>query len=115
MGQPPVRTSLYVRFLNKSIRRATPFVVILYYILYLYYSARVNKLATRPSGQGTDQVEESVDTGAERGDPIPSPYTESSPAGPEKEMDGALGVPGGQPDVSPSGPNNDNELPEPKV
>ena len=31
------------------------------------------------------------------------------------EKSGALGVSGGQPDVSPSGPGNNNELPEPKV
>ena len=71
---------------------------------------------TRPSGLGADQVEESVETtGAERGDPTPSSNTESSPFGFEREKDGALGVPGGQPDVSPSGPISNNELPEPKV
>ena len=83
----------------------------------MYSSARLNKLATRPSGQQLDQVEERRETGAERGDPIaPSdPTTVASPDGPEREMDGALGVPGGQPDVSPSGPISNNELPEPKV
>ena len=57
--------------------------------------------------------EESVESGDERG--APSPSSEPSPAGPEKEVDGALGVPGGQPDVSPSGPDNNNDTPEPKV
>ena len=57
--------------------------------------------------------EESVESGDERG--APSPSSEPSPAGPEKEVDGALGVPGGQPDVPPSGPNSNNSSPEPKV
>ena len=70
---------------------------------------------TRPSGLGADQVEESVETGAERGDPIPSSNTESSPSGLERKKDGALGVPGGPPDVPPSGPDNINSSPEPKV
>ena len=70
-------------------------------------------MAARPSGP-QDQVEKERETGAERGDPTPSSNTESSPPGSKKEMDGALGVPGGQPDVSPSGPVNNN-TPEPKV
>ena len=84
----------------------------MYYELYLYYSARVNKMAAMLSGQQEDQME-SAEPGSERG--APSPSSESSPAGPEKEMDGALGVPGGQPDVSPSGPNSNSSSPEPKV
>ena len=62
-------------------------------------------------------MEKERETGAERGDLIAlsDPTTVASPDGPEREMDGALGVPGGQPDVSPSGPGNNNELPEPKV
>ena len=98
-------------------------------------------MAARPSG---DQVEEERETGAERGDPItPSDLTTDTmgpvdvvgaqstaaaanpahnlstgshdPAEAEREKDGALGVSGGQPDVSPSGPSNNKELPEPKV
>ena len=98
-------------------------------------------MAVRPSG---DLVEEERKTGAERGDPItPSdPTTDimgpvdvagaqstAAAANParslstgsqglaeaEREKNGALGVSGGQPDVSPSGPGNNNELPEPKV
>ena len=98
-------------------------------------------MAVRPSG---DLVEEERKTGAERGDPItPSDLTTdimapvdvvgaqstAAAANPahnlstgsqdlaeaEREKDGALGVSGGQPDVSPSGPSSNNELPEPKV
>ena len=71
-------------------------------------------MAARLSGQQGDLVEkESVEPGSERG--APSPSSESSPAGPVQEKDGALGVAGGQPDVSPSGPNNSSSSPEPKV
>ena len=58
-----------------------------------------------------------MDLGSERGTPIHSSEPAiSSPSGDKQsEEDGALGVPGGQPDVSPSGPHNNNELPEPKV
>ena len=60
---------------------------------------------------------ESVEHGDERGAPSPSSEPASnSPSGDEQgEEDGALGVPGGQPDVSPSGPVNNNDTPEPKV
>ena len=54
-------------------------------------------------------------SGGERGVPVHNSHTESSPSGLEREKDGALGVSGGQPDVSPSGPISNNELPEPKV
>ena len=54
-------------------------------------------------------------SGGERGVPVHSSHTESSPYGLEREKDGALGVPGGQPDVPPSGPNSNNSSPEPKV
>ena len=68
----------------------------------------------RPTGLCVDQGgKESVEPGDERG--APSPSSEPSPAGPEKETDGALGVSGGQPDVPPSGPNTNNDTPEPKV
>ena len=59
-----------------------------------------------------------MDLGSERGTPIHSsePTRDNSLVEVEQgEEDGVLGVPGGQPDVSPSGPNNNNELPEPKV
>ena len=98
-------------------------------------------MVARPSG---NQVEEERKTGAERGDPItPSDLTTdimgpvdvagaqstAAAANParslstgsqglaeaKREKSGALGVSGGQPDVSPSGPNINNELPEPKV
>ena len=61
--------------------------------------------------------EEPGDLGSERGTPIHSSEPAiNSPSGDKQgEEDGALGVPGGQPDVSPSGPHNNNELPEPKV
>ena len=83
----------------------------------MHYSARVSKLTSRLTGQSVEQVgEESVDHGDERGALSPSSEpTINSPSGDEQgEEDGALGVPGGQPDVSPSGPN-DNNTPEPKV
>ena len=54
-------------------------------------------------------------SGGERGVPVHSSHTESSPYGLEREKDGALGVPGGQSDVPPSGPNTNNDTPEPKV
>ena len=83
-------------------------------------------------------------TGAERGDPITPSDPTTDVMGPvdvagaqstaaaanparnlstgsqgleeaEREKNRALGVSGGQPDVSPSGPSNNNELPEPKV
>ena len=102
-------------------------------------------MAARPSGHSRDQVgEESVNLGSERGTPIHSsePTTDTmvpvnvvgvqstaAAANPahnlstgshslveaEREKDGALGVSGGQPDVSPSGPISNNEIPEPKV
>ena len=59
-----------------------------------------------------------MELGSERGTPIHSsePTRDNSLVEAEQgEEDGALGVPGGQPDVSPSGPDNNNELPEPKV
>ena len=110
----------------------------------MYYSARVLKMAARLSGHTEDQVEKERRTGAERGDSIvPSDSTtdtmapvdaagvqsaaaavdpaRSLSAGShslleaDREKSGALGVSGGRPDVSPSGPNSNNELPEPKV
>ena len=72
-------------------------------------------MAARLSGQQEAQVEESVGSGGERGVPVHSSHTESSPYGLEREKDGALGVPGGQPDFSPSGPDSINSSPEPKV
>ena len=77
------------------------------------YSVWVNKMAARLSGGQQENLKESVEPVSERG--APSPSSESSPSGLEREKDGALGVPGGQPDVSPSGPISNNELPEPKV
>ena len=58
-----------------------------------------------------------MDLGSERGTPIHSSELtrDNSLVEAEREKDGALGGSGGQPDASPSGPNNDNELPEPKV
>ena len=58
-----------------------------------------------------------METGDERDAPIhPNNPSQSSSYGPEREMDGALGVLGGQPDVSPSGlSDNNNDTPEPKV
>ena len=60
-----------------------------------------------------------MDLGSERGIPIHSSepaISSDSPSGLKQgEEDGALGGSGGQPDASPSGPNNSNELPEPKV
>ena len=83
------------------------------------YSARVSKLTSRPTGLCVEQVgEESVEPGDERGVPSPSsePTTTTSHDEAEQEKDGALGVPGRQPDVSPSGPNNhNNNISEPKV
>ena len=70
---------------------------------------------TRPSGLGADQEEEPVGSGGERGVPVHNSHTESSPSGLEREKDGALGVSGGQPDAPPSGPNTNNDTPEPKV
>ena len=101
-------------------------------------------MAARLSGHAEDQVKKERRTRAERGDSIaPSDSTTdtmapvdvvgaqstAAAANPahnlstgshdlaeaEREKDGALGVSGGQPDVSPSGPHNNNELPEPKV
>ena len=98
-------------------------------------------MAARPSGV---QIEEEGNVGAERGDPINLPDSTTDVVGPvdaagaqsaaaavnparslsagsqgleeaDREKSGALGVSGGQPDVSPSGPNINNELPEPKV
>ena len=98
-------------------------------------------MAARPSG---GQVEEEGNTGAERGDPInlsdsttdvvgpvdaagaqsaaaavnPARSLSTGSQGPveaKRVKSGALGVSGGQPDVSPSGPHNNYELPEPKV
>ena len=96
-------------------------------------------MAARPSG---DLVEEERKTGAERGDLVTPSEPTTDIMGPvdvagaqstaaaanparnlstgshdlvEREKDGALGVSGGQPGVSPSGPGNNNELPEPKV
>ena len=45
----------------------------------------------------------------------PNNPSQSSLAGSDQEKDGALGVSGGQPDVPPSGPINNNRSPEPKV
>ena len=98
-------------------------------------------MVTRPSG---NQVEKGGELGTERGGPVlPSEFTTdvmgpvdaagvqstAAAANParslstgspgleeaKREKSGALGVSGGQPDVSPSGPHNNNELPEPKV
>ena len=98
-------------------------------------------MAARPSN---GQVEKGGDHGAERGGPVPPSESTSDVMGPvdaagvqsaaaavnparslsagspgleeaDREKSGALGVSGGQPDVSPSGPNINNELPEPKV
>ena len=98
-------------------------------------------MAARPSG---DLVEEGEGSRAERGGPVPPSESTSDVMGPvdaagvqsaaaavdparslsagsqglqeaDGEKSGALGVSGGQPDVSPSGPNINNELPEPKV
>ena len=98
-------------------------------------------MAARPAG---DQVEEGREAGTERGGPITPPEPTTDVMGPvdaagaqstaaaanparslstgsqglteaEREKNGALGVSGGQPDVSPSGPSSNNELPEPKV
>ena len=73
-------------------------------------------MAARLSGQHGDLGKKDVVIGNERGAPI-HPYdpSTSSPSGPEREMDGALGVSGGQPDVSPSGPDSNIDTPEPKV
>ena len=71
---------------------------------------------TRPSGHHGDLGKKEVETGDERGAPIhPNDPSQSSLVGLEQEKDGALGVTGGQPDVPPSGPNNINSSPEPKV
>ena len=72
-------------------------------------------MAARLSGQHVGK--ESGETGTERGGPILSsgPTMTTSQDEAEREVDGALGVPGGQPDVSPSGPDNNNDTPEPKV
>ena len=109
--------------------------------LYLCYSARVSKMATRLSGH---QVEKGGEQGTERGGPVPPSEPTPDVMGPvdaagvqsaaaavdparslsagspgleeaDREKSGALGVSGGQPDVPPSGPNINNELPEPKV
>ena len=75
-------------------------------------------MAARPTGLCVEQVgEESVEPGDERGAPSPSSEPAiNSPSGYKQgEEDGALGGSGGQPDASPSGPNNSNELLEPKV
>ena len=98
-------------------------------------------MAARPSG---GQVEKGREAGTERGGPITPPELTTDVMGPidaagvqstaaaanparslstgsqgleeaVREKNGALGVSGGQPDVSPSGPSNNNELPEPKV
>ena len=98
-------------------------------------------MAARPSG---DQVDEGRGAGTERGGPITLSESITDVMGPVnaagaqstaaaanparslstgsqgleeavREKNGALGVSGGQPDVSPSGPSNNNELPEPKV
>ena len=93
---------------------------------------------------GSDQAEEKGETGTERGGPVVSSDSTTDTMAPvdvvgmqsaaaavnpahnlstgshslgeaERKEDGALGVSGGQPDVSPSGPSSNNELPEPKV
>ena len=71
-------------------------------------------MAARPSGQQGEQGEE---PGTERGGPVPpsEPTTTTNQDEAMREKDGALGVSGGQPDVSPSGPNNNSSSPEPKV
>ena len=98
-------------------------------------------MAARPSG---GQVEKGEESRAERGGPVTPPEPTIDLMGPvdaagvqstaaaanparslstgspgleeaKREKSGALGVSGGQPDVSPSGPNNNNELLEPKV
>ena len=102
-------------------------------------------MVARLSGQHVDLgKKESVEPGSERGAPSPSSDSSPGVVGPvdaagvqsaaeavnparslsagshglqeaDGEKSGALGVSGGQPDVSPSGPGNNNELPEPKV
>ena len=75
-------------------------------------------MAARPSGLCVEQVgKESVEPGDERGAPSPSsePSINSPSRDEQAEEDGALGVSGGQPDVSPSGPHDHNNTPEPKV
>ena len=98
-------------------------------------------MMARPSG---NQVEKVGELGTERGGPVPPSKSTTDVMGPvdaagvqsaaaavnparslsagsqgleeaDREKSGALGVSGGQPDVSPSGPGNNNELPEPKV
>ena len=107
----------------------------------LYFSDRISKMAARPSG---DLVEEGEGSRVERGGPVTPPEPTTDVMGPvdaagvqstaaaanparslstgsqgleeaDREKSGALGVSGGQPDVSPSGPSSNNELPEPKV
>ena len=58
-----------------------------------------------------------MDLGSERGTPIHSsePARDNNLVEAEREKDGALGGSGGQPDASPSGPNDNYDLPEPKV
>ena len=132
-------------FKHKVERRDDSFSAIKYYKLRLLYSARVSKLTSRPTGLSVEQVgEESVEHGDERGAPSPSSESTTDTMVPvdvvgvqstaaaanpahnlltgshdlveaEREKDGALGVPGGQPDVPPSGPNSINSSPEPKV
>ena len=73
-------------FKHKVERRDDSFSAIKYYKLRLFYSARVSKLTSRPTGLSVEQVgEESVEHGDERGAPSPSSEpANNSPSGDEQ-------------------------------